>query len=125
MKCKTSVKVTLGKVCGEWVGNMEEIYSEMIKYAGKYCEYFASDIIYDIIGLKEQFKDGEMQFEETYYCFRHGGVDTHHELNDVKENLYYYDAVLKLTHIIMDRKMLMILGEVIDYEQGCSTGFFR
>lgn len=53
--------------------NMSSIYSKLIQEAGRYCDRFASDLLYDIQSIEHHL---EAQKSETLYIgFRRYGVD--------------------------------------------------
>lgn len=54
--------------------NMSSIYSKLIQEAGRYCDRFASDLLYDIQNIEHHL---EAQKSETLYIgFRRYGVDS-------------------------------------------------
>lgn len=67
---------TDGYISGNGVSeiNTSDIFTELIKAAGTYCENYASDLVYDIARINEA-----IQTKENYCCYvgiRLNGVDS-------------------------------------------------
>ena len=53
--------------------NMSGIYTKLIQEAGRYCDFYASDLLFDIDKIHKIIKSGES--ETVYIGFRNSGVD--------------------------------------------------
>ena len=85
--------------------NESDLFTRLIKEAAK-CEYYSSDVFYDIQYTDNRFKefDPEEEFEPIWYGFRKMGVDcTNFVLCRINDEITYgsmkenYFAVYSLT----------------------------
>ena len=53
--------------------NMSSIYTKLIQEAGRYCDFYASDLLFDIDKIHELIQSGESG--TVYIGFRDSGVD--------------------------------------------------
>ena len=72
--------VQIGPVAAKAAGDMKAIswsspQSKLIKLAAKYCDAYASDIIYTIMEIEEKLKAGTMKTSSYLFGFRSTGVD--------------------------------------------------
>ena len=104
--------------------NTSSIYTTLIQEAGRWCESYASDIIYDIEHINRILKnlDGLSEYENyskedgsitLRIGFRENGVDDDkaisHEFEDPYRKYYYYRAIWKLVIAKTDNKITMTL----------------
>lgn len=104
--------------------NTSSIYTTLIQEAGRWCESYASDIIYDINHINKILKnlDGLSEYENyskkdgsitLRFGFRQNGVDDDkvisHEFEDPHRKYYYYRAIWKLVITKTDNKITMTL----------------
>ena len=102
-----------------WDINYSDILTELIQYAGRYCESYASDlfIIWKFC-VDQKLKDRELESFTLTFGFRSMGVD--HELsneperqpvtNSRKENSYYYRKVATLEVKVEGSEITMTLN---------------
>lgn len=75
--------------------NMSTIYTRLIQEAGRYCEAYASDIIYDIESVKKAIESWESR--EFVFAFREYGVNSWSMIeHSYPEQLYEYRSIWKL-----------------------------
>lgn len=96
----------------QWEINYSSILTQLIQYAGRFCESFASDlfIIWKYC-VENKLKDHDLKSYSITFGFREMGVD--HELSydlerqtvtkNVKNNSYYYRKIAIL-NIIIDKE---------------------
>lgn len=97
-----------------WHGNISNIYSALIQYAGQICKKYASDIVYDIESLQRQRSRGEFYIGDVYYCFYKGGECTYLDADYVEQSKSRYEfiKILKLSINKSDRRVDYVLEEV-------------
>lgn len=54
--------------------NMSSIYTKLIQEAGRFCDAYASDLLYDIDAIEKLLDEGES--ETVWIAFRDMGVDS-------------------------------------------------
>lgn len=75
--------------------NMSSLYTRLIQEAGRYCECFASDIIYDIESVEKAIENRESC--EFVFAFREYGVNSWSMIeHSYPEQLYEYRSIWKL-----------------------------
>ena len=101
-----------------WDINYSDILTELIQYAGRFCEYYASDlfIIWKCC-VEDKLKDRDLESHSITFGFRKLGVD--HDVStdterivvakNLKKNDYYYRKVAKLDIIIDGSNITMRL----------------
>ena len=88
-----------------WDINYSDILTELIQYAGRYCEHYASDLfIIWKYNVEDKLKDHDLKSYSVMFGFRESGVD--HDVSTdtdrivverhLKDNIYYYRKVVKL-----------------------------
>lgn len=101
-----------------WDINYSDILTELIQYAGRYCESYASDLfIIWKYSVEQKLMDRELESYTLTLGFRDMGVD--HELsndperqpvtNNSKNNSYYYRKIATLTVNVEGSKIQMTL----------------
>ena len=88
-----------------WDINYSDILTELIQYAGRYCEHYASDlfIIWKYC-VEDKLKDRDLESFSITFGFREFGVDQDISTDterivvakNLKNNSYYYRKVAKL-----------------------------
>lgn len=115
----------LGDLEKTFSSNLSSEYSALIQMAGRFCEYYASDILFDIQALEKDLKDpiaflnGETDVRKQYlFGFRKDGVD-HKEfvLSQVQnygdKAYHYYRAVYEMEiHMFLEDEGQYLTVEV-------------
>ena len=86
-KCKFHELGTYGEFCfnhGDFYLNYSSLLTELIHAAGRYCEYYASDLFIIWTGLINRMKTPEFKGEKLVLGFREMGID-----KDEKVVMYY------------------------------------
>ncbi len=94
---------------GKWEINYSTILTKLIQEAGRWCEYYASDLFITWHDIDKKLDDGTMCTEQFIFGFRNNGVD-HKEWYELHKNdVGRYRAVWFLDVTINDGKMEMVL----------------
>lgn len=94
---------------GKWEINYSSILTKLIQEAGRWCEYYASDLFITWHDIDKKLDDGTMGTEQFIFGFRDNGVD-HKEWYELHKNdVCRYRAVWFLDVTINDGKMEMVL----------------
>lgn len=94
---------------GKWEINYSTILTKLIQEAGRWCEYYASDLFITWHDIDKKLDDGTMCTEQFIFGFRNNGVD-HKEWYELHKNdVGRYRAVWFLDVTINDGKMEMML----------------
>ena len=94
---------------GKWEINYSSILTKLIQEAGRWCEYYASDLFIIWHNIDKNLDDGAMDTEQFVFGFRKDGVD-HKEWYELHKNdVGRYRAVWFLDVIVNDEKMEMVL----------------
>lgn len=97
--------------------NMSSIYTKLIQEAGRYCDFYASDLLFDIYKIHKIIQSGESG--TVYIGFRDSGVDGNQYIS-VKEPIeigseYHaiYCVEIKQTEDdYYERKIIVTLNKV-------------
>lgn len=94
---------------GKWEINYSSILTKLIQEAGRWCEYYASDLFVTWHNIDKKLDDGTMDTEQFVFGFREDGVD-HKEWYELHKNdTGRYRAVWFLDVTVNDGKMEMVL----------------
>lgn len=94
---------------GKWEINYSSILTKLIQEAGRWCEYYASDLFVTWHNIDKSLDDGTIDTEQFVFGFRKDGVD-HKEWYELHKNdVGRYRAVWFLDVTVNDGKMKMIL----------------
>lgn len=94
---------------GKWEINYSSILTKLIQEAGRWCEYYASDLFITWHDIDKKLDDETMGTEQFIFGFRDNGVD-HKEWYELHKNdVGRYRAVWFLDVTINDGKMEMVL----------------
>ena len=102
-----------------WNLNYSSILTQLIQYAGRYCESYASDLfIIWKYNVENKLKDPDLENYTIWFGFREMGVDNDKSTDEeriavrknMKENPYYYRKVAKLDVIVEGNKIIMELN---------------
>ena len=102
-----------------WNLNYSDILTQLIQYAGRFCESYASDLfIIWKYSVENKLKDPDLKSYSVTFGFREMGVD--HDVSTdeerivvarhQKDNSYYYRKVAKLDITIEGSKIVMELN---------------
>ena len=100
-----------GSVQHQWEINVSDIFSKLIKLAGRYCDSYASDIFYSLKEIDNKLNDGSMGSCTYVFAFRDSCVD-YKELWELHKDDYgYYREVWFLDVIasVIDNRIWMEL----------------
>ena len=93
----------------KWEINYSSILTKLIQEAGRWCEYYASDLFIMWYDIDEKLDNGTMDTEQFVFGFRKNGVD-HKEWYELHKNdVSRYRAVWFLDVTVNDGKMEMVL----------------
>lgn len=94
---------------GKWEINYSSILTRLIQEAGRWCEYYASDLFVTWHNIDKKLDDGTMDTEQFVFGFRSDGVD-HKEWYELHKNdIGRYRAVWFLDITVDNGKMEMVL----------------
>ena len=94
---------------GKWEINYSSILTKLIQEAGRWCEYYASDLFITWHNIDKKLDDGTMDTEQFVFGFREDGVD-HKEWYELNKNdIGRYRAVWFLDVTVDNGKMEMVL----------------
>lgn len=95
---------------GKWKINYSSILTKLIQEAGRWCEYYASDLFITWkYNIDKKLDDGTMSTEQFVFGFREDGVD-HKEWYELHKNdIGRYRAVWFLDVTVGNGKMEMVL----------------
>lgn len=95
---------------GKWEINYSSILTKLIQEAGRWCEYYASDLfIMWKYNIDKKLDDGTMDTEQFVFGFRDDGVDYKEWYELHKNDTGRYRAVWFLDVTVNDGKMEMVL----------------
>lgn len=81
---------SLGKITTNL--NYSDIFSELIQAAGMGCEYFASDLFYDLVAIRDAVENLESRV--FFIGIRNSGVDGNNFIKSrLKDNPYTYEYI--------------------------------
>ena len=97
--------------------NMSSIYTKLIQEAGRYCDFYASDLLFDIDKIHELIQSGESG--TVYIGFRDSGVDGNQYIS-VKEpsaisseyHAIYRVEIKQTEDDYYERKIIVTLNKV-------------
>lgn len=97
--------------------NMSSIYTKLIQEAGRYCDFYASDLLYDINKIHKIIHSGESG--TVHIGFRDNGVDGNEYISvrepDEIDSVYHaiYRVEIKQTEDdYYERKIIVTLNKV-------------
>lgn len=94
---------------GNWEINYSSILTKLIQEAGRWCEYYASDLFITWNRIDKKLGNGSMSTESFVFGFRKDGVD-HKEWYELHRNdVGRYRAVWFLDVTVNDGKIEMVL----------------
>lgn len=89
---------------GKWEINYSSILTKLIQQAGRWCEYYASDLfILWEYNIKQKLDNGTIENGRYTFAFRENGVDNR------EKNSYYYRAVWFLDVTANEKKIELVL----------------
>lgn len=108
-----------GRWCRAWGGkecfdiNTSSILTKLIQEAGRWCEFYASDLFISWSSLMEHLNDGNYEGGTYLFGFRSHGVD-HLEwvLYRLTEGSESYRSIWRLDVEVSDDEVTMKLGRV-------------
>ena len=82
--------------------NMSDIFTRLIQEAGRWCESYASDVLFDIDSIRKYLDNIIPNAEKTWrFGFRRNGVDhaewVHANCENEARKYYYYRSIYRLT----------------------------
>lgn len=97
--------------------NMSSIYTKLIQEAGRYCDFYASDMLYDIDKIHTIIQSGESGI--VYIGFRDNGVDGNdyisvrepEEIDSVYHAIYRVE-IAQTEDDYYERKIIVTLNKV-------------
>ena len=97
--------------------NMSSIYTKLIQEAGRYCDFYASDLLFDIDKIHQIIQSGESG--TVYIGFRDSGVDGNQYIS-VKEpsaisseyHAIYRVEIKQTEDDYYERKIIVTLNKV-------------
>lgn len=115
---KFEIKNTYSTTTGRWDGerwniNYSTELSKLIKEAGTYCRYYASDLFISWSIICEELRNDEYEGGVYVFGFRDMGVD-HKEFVEIRARqkaLEIYKSLWVLEISVVDDQIKMILGE--------------
>lgn len=90
--------------------NMSSTYTRLIQEAGRWCEYYASDIIICINDISKRIDENKLP-EDMILGFRESGVDFDGMVENNLSISYYYRKVLK---IVFDKSETELIVKLIE-----------
>lgn len=90
---------------GKWEINYSSILTKLIQEAGRWCEYYASDLFITWHNIDKNLDDGTMKTEQFVFGFRNNGVDHKGWYELHKNDVGRYRAVWFLDVIVNDQQM--------------------
>lgn len=96
---------------GSWRINYGSILSKLIQEAGRWCEYYASNLFILWNAIDKKLEDGTIETESFVFAFGDRGVDSesgyklHQDMNDRN----YYRAVWFLDVVVNEDEIEMVL----------------
>ena len=97
--------------------NMSSIYTKLIQEAGRYCDFYASDLLFDIDKIHELIQSGES--EAVYIGFRDSGVDGNQYISvkepsaiDSEYHAIYRVEIKQTEDDYYERKIIVTLNKV-------------
>lgn len=98
---------------GKWEINYSSILTRLIQEAGRWCEYYASDLFIYWSSINRDLENGNMNTNTFVFAFRESGIDnkTKYEKCRAKGCEYrnYYRAVWFLEVTVDKGKIEMVL----------------
>lgn len=109
---------TEGYVChGKTEINMSSIYTKLIQEAGRYCDFYASDLLFDIDKIHKIIQSGESG--TVYIGFRNSGVDGNEFISvrepsviDSEYHAIYRVEIKQTEDDYYERKIIVTLNKV-------------
>jgi hypothetical protein len=89
-----------------------QIMSKLIIEAGKSCEFYASDLLWDWIGMMEEIREGKENVFDRWFGFRQSGVDSENAIRDRMKNGTEYKAIYKVNVAMRDGTIYMTMYEM-------------
>ena len=97
--------------------NMSGIYTKLIQEAGRYCDFYASDLLFHIDKIHELIQSGES--ETVYIGFRNSGVDGNQCISvkepsaiDSEYHAIYRVEIKQTEDDYYERKIIVTLNKV-------------
>lgn len=97
--------------------NMSSIYTKLIQEAGRYCDFYASDLLFDIDKIHKIIQSGES--ETVYIGFRDSGVDGNEFISvrepsaiDSEYHAIYRVEIKQTEDEYYERKIIVTLNKV-------------
>ena len=97
--------------------NMSSIYTKLIQEAGRYCDFYASDLLFDIDKIHKIIQSGESG--TVYIGFRNSGVDGNEFISvrepsviDSEYHAIYRVEIKQTEDDYYERKIIVTLNKV-------------
>lgn len=97
--------------------NMSSIYTKLIQEAGRYCDFYASDLLFDIDKIHQIIQSGESG--TVYIGFRDSGVDGNTYISfrepsaiDSEYHAIYRVEIKQTEDDYYERKIIVTLNKV-------------
>lgn len=97
--------------------NFSDIFSELIQAAGMGCEYYASDLFYDLLEIRNAMENFESRV--FFIGIRSSGVDGNNFIKSrLKDNPYTYEYIklYRLELITTDDRQTLEIKRVGNYD---------
>lgn len=95
---------------GKWEINTSSILTRLIQEAGRWCEYYASDLFIQWqYNVEEKLEDGTLESGTQVFAFRQSGVDNKERYENCKDESNYYRSVWFLDVETNEGKIKMTL----------------
>ena len=106
---------SLGKITTNL--NYSDIFSELIQAAGMGCEYYASDLFYDLVAIRDAVENLESRV--FFIGIRSSGVDGNNFIKSrLKDNPYTYEYIklYRLELITTDNRQTLEIKRADRYD---------
>lgn len=106
---------------GKWEVNLSSIFTYLIHRVGRYTEYYASDLFYEMSAIDKSLKDWDDLDGKTFLIgIRYDGVDGNNSIaakirNQADLSKEYIDGVYMLKFEQHDTQMEVIFGKTSFY----------
>jgi hypothetical protein len=100
---------TYNRIENKWEINYSSILTKLIQEAGRWCEYYASDLFILWESIVKKLDDGSMSSSSYVFAFRESGVDGNSWYANHSEDEDYYRAVWFVDITTEEGKMIMWL----------------